>query len=304
LRGYGLTVNLNGHNTRLMLDTGASGILVDRGAAEKAGITRLMETKIGGIGDKGSKSGHLGMATSIKIGELEFQDCPVEILENRSVVGEEGLIGGDVFSDFLVNIDFQKEKLRLSELPKRPDDETAPAPVSLHGEDEDADAPEGADSTAAPSNSKTTVSPVRRFHDSYAAPEMKTYTKVYRFGHYLLIPTKVGKAPMKLFLLDSGALQNQITPAAAREVTKVRGDPDMIVKGISGSVKNVYSADKAVLQFGHLRQENQDLMAFDLTSISQSAGTEVSGILGFTLLHLLDLKIDYRDGLVDFEYKP
>jgi hypothetical protein len=41
---------------------------------------------------------------------------------------------------------------------------------------------------------------------------------------------------MKLFLLDSGALQNQITPAAAREVTKVRGDPDMIVKGISGSV--------------------------------------------------------------------
>jgi hypothetical protein len=45
-------------------------------------------------------------------------------------------------------------------------------------------------------------------------------------------------------------------------------------------------------------------MAFDLTSISQSAGTEVSGILGFTLLHLLDLKIDYRDGLVDFEYKP
>jgi len=30
----------------------------------------------------------------------------------------------------------------------------------------------------------------------------------------------------------------------------------------------------------------------------------VSGILGFTLLHLLDIKIDYRDGLVDFEYNP
>jgi tetratricopeptide (TPR) repeat protein len=304
LRGYGLTVNLNGHNTRLLLDTGASGILVDRGAAEKAGITRLMETKIGGIGDKGSKNGHIGTAGSIKIGDLEFQDCPVEILENRSVVGEEGLIGSDVFSDFLVNIDFQKEKLRLSELPKRPDDEAAPsAPVSLHGEDEDADAPEGADSTAAPSNVKTTVSSTSRFHDPYIAPEMKSYTRVYRFGHDLLIPTKVGNAPIKLFLLDTGALQNQITPAAAREVTKVRGDPDMIVKGISGSVKNVYSADKAVLQFGRLRQENQDLMAFDLTSISQSAGTEVSGILGFALLHLLDLKIDYRDGLVDFEYK-
>ena len=305
LRGYGLTVNLNGHNSRLMLDTGASGILIDRGAAEKAGITRLMETSIGGIGDKGSKSGHVGVAGSIKIGNLEFQDCPVEILENRSVVGEEGLIGADVFQEFLVDIDFQKEKLRLSELPKRPEDEATPTgAVSLHGEDEDTDAPEGADSTAAPGNAKTTESSTSRFHDPYIAPEMKSYTKVYRFGHDLLIPTKVGNAPIKLFLLDTGALQNQITPAAAREVTKVRGDPDMIVKGISGSGKDVYSADKAVLQFGHLRQENQDLMAFDLTSMSQSAGTEISGILGFTLLHLLDLKIDYRDGLVDFEYKP
>jgi tetratricopeptide (TPR) repeat protein len=305
LRGYGLTVNLNGHNTRLLLDTGASGILVDRGAAEKAGITRLTETKIGGIGDKGSKSGHIGTASSIKIGDLEFRDCPVEILEDRSVVGEEGLIGADVFAEFLVNIDFQKEKLRLSELPKRPEDKATPAaPVSLHGEEEDADAPEAADTTAAPSSAKATEPSTFRFHDPYIAPEMKTYTRVYRFGHDLLIPTKVGNAPIKLFLLDTGALQNQITPAAAREVTKVRGDPDMIVKGISGSVKNVYSADKAVLQFGRLRQENQDLMAFDLTSLSESAGTEVSGILGFTLLHLLDLKIDYRDGLVDFEYKP
>src|ERR1700692_1176628 len=138
LRGYGLTVNLNGHNSRLMLDTGASGILIGRGAAEKAGITRLMETSIGGIGDKGSKSGHVGVAGSIKIGQLEFQDCPVEILGNRSVVGEEGLIGADVFQEFLVDIDFQKEKLRLSELPKRPEDEATPTgAVSLHGEDED-----------------------------------------------------------------------------------------------------------------------------------------------------------------------
>lgn len=161
LRGYGLTVNLNGHNTRLMLDTGASGILVDRGAAEKAGITRLMETKIGGIGDKGNKSGHLGVASSIRIGELEFQDCPVEILENRSVVGEEGLIGADVFAEFLVNIDFQKEKLHLSELPKRPEDATAPAaPVSLHGEDEDADAPEGLTAPRHPATRKPPLLPL------------------------------------------------------------------------------------------------------------------------------------------------
>jgi hypothetical protein len=41
-----------------------------------------------------------------------------------------------------------------------------------------------------------------------------------------------------------------------------------------------------------------------LSSLSQNAGTEVSGILGFITLNQLDVKIDYRDGLVDFVFKP
>jgi glyoxylase-like metal-dependent hydrolase (beta-lactamase superfamily II) len=59
----------------------------------------------------------------------------VRVLEQRSVVGEDGLIGADVFSSFLVDIDFPNEKLRLSELPKRPDDTSAN--LSLKTEDED-----------------------------------------------------------------------------------------------------------------------------------------------------------------------
>ena len=46
------------------------------------------------------------------------------------------------------------------------------------------------------------------------------------------------------------------------------------------------------------------MTAFDLTTISDDTGTEVSGILGFTTLLLLDIKIDHRDGLVDFKYVP
>ena len=38
--------------------------------------------------------------------------------------------------------------------------------------------------------------------------------------------------------------------------------------------------------------------------MSDRTGTEVSGVLGFTTLRLLDVKIDYRDGLVDFVYDP
>jgi hypothetical protein len=131
---------------------------------------------------------------------------------------------------------------------------------------------------------------------------MKSFSPVYRFGHYLLIPTLIGDAPPNVFLIDTGSFANMISPAAAEEVTKVHSNPNMVVKGISGSVKNVYRADKAILQFGHLRQENQDLVAFDMTYFSDHAGTEMSGILGFATLRMLDIKIDYRDGLVNFSY--
>jgi TonB family protein len=303
LRGYGLSVLVNGEKSKLLLDTGASGILINRNLAEKAGVTKLSDADIRGIGDKGGRSGYTGLANSLKIGELEFHDCPVEVLEQRSVTGEDGLIGADVFDAFLVDIDFPHEKLHLSELPKRPDE--AATKITLQTEREESNAPgESPTEKTAVAPEKSASSPHSGPQDRYIAPEMKSYTQVYRFGHNLLVPTFIGNTPVKLFLLDTGATSNLISPSAASEVTKVHGDPNMTVHGLSGSVKHVYSADKAIIQFGHLRQENQDLLAFDLSNISNGIGTETSGILGFAMLGLLDIKIDYRDGLIDFSYEP
>jgi len=302
LRAYGLTVEVNGHKTKLMLDTGASGILINRTLAEKAGVTRLADLDVGGIGDKGQKSGYRALADSLKVGGLEFQNCTVQVLDKRSVVGEDGLIGADVFSSFLVDIDFPNEKLKLSELPRRPDDPVSGANLKLESEeDEESEEPasENARASSSPKDSKAKASGPQ---DRYIAPEMQSYTRVFRFGHLLLVPTSVGDVPGKLFLLDTGAFLNQITPEAAREVTKVHGDSDTIIHGLSGSVNKVYRADKAVLQIGNLKQENPDLVAFDLTPMSNDVGTEISGTLGFAMLGMLDIKIDYRDGLVDFSY--
>lgn len=74
------------------------------------------------------------------------------------------------------------------------------------------------------------------------------------------------------------------------------------IEGVNGRVDKVFSANKAVLQFGRLKQENQDMTAFDITNISDSIGTEISGFLGFTTLRVLDVKIDYRDALIEFKY--
>jgi tetratricopeptide (TPR) repeat protein len=276
VRGFGIRVSLDGRRADLMLDTGVSGILISRRFAEKAGLPKMAETRIGGVGDHGESGGYVAIANSVKIGDLEFRDCPVRVLENRSVVDEEGVIGADFFQQFLVNLDFPGQKLRLSALPKHPADEL----------------------------DQTTSSPTAELQDRYVAPEISSYARAYRFGSYLLIPTQLGNVGEKLFVLDTGGFMSQITPAAAREITRLRHDSGTEVTGINGLVKNVYSADNIFLRFGNLAQQSRTLASFDLSPISNAVGTEISGTLGFDLLRSLNLKIDYRDGLVDFQYAP
>src|SRR5262249_15170505 len=120
LRGVGLKVQLNGTGMKLLLDTGASGILVDKKIAERAGIKPIAASDIHGIGDKGPKGGYIGIADSIKIGDVEFQGCRVSVVAQRSVTEEDGLIGADVFSPFLVQIDLPDYKFHLSPLPAVP----------------------------------------------------------------------------------------------------------------------------------------------------------------------------------------
>ena len=276
LRGYGFIVKVNGATAKLRLDTGAGGILIVRKVADKAGVKRIVEQEASGIGDKGGTAGYVGFADSIQIGGLQFEGCYVDVVERNSVLDDDGLIGADVFSSYLVDIDFPDKKFKLSQLPPYPDE--APAEATLESQ------------PAAGSH----------LHDRYISPDMKVYTPILRFGHALLIPTKVNDSAPMLFLIDTGAFDNTITPGAAKQVTKISRDDNFKVKGLSGEVSDVYRADKAHLQFAHFKDDRQDLITFNMDHISNGFGTEISGTLGFRMLVLLDIKIDYRDGLVDF----
>ena len=278
VRGYGLTMNINGAPARLLLDTGASGISIDQNLAEKAGVKKLFDTTIGGIGEEHDVASYIGTVEKVRIGNLEFANCQVGVLKERQVVGEDGLIGADVFENFLIDINMPKHKLKLSQLPPYPD-QTEQA-MSL--------------------GSGAAVN--KYAHDRYFPPEMKDYTAVFISRSDLLIPTSVNSSSPKLFLIDTGAFDNQLSLATAREVTKVRTDYDNYgtIKGVSGKVKTVYRAEQAVLQFANFKQDRSDLFAFDLAHISFGSGTEISGILGFQMLFELEMKIDYRDGLIKF----
>jgi hypothetical protein len=60
----------------------------------------------------------------------------------------------------------------------------------------------------------------------------------------------------------------------------------------------------ATLQFANIRQPNQGMVASDLSGLSKFLGTEVPGFRGFTTFRQLEVKIDYRDGLMQFTYDP
>jgi predicted aspartyl protease len=275
---YELGVKVNGVKAMLELDTGAGGILVSTRIAEKAGLAKIADNAIGGIGDKGAANGYVAFAEKVQIGELEFQNCYIDVVDKKRSLNVDGLIGADVFSSYLVDIDFPNRKLKLSQLPPYPDQASEEA--SLESEE----------TTSA------------KLHDRWIPPEYKDFERVYRFGHMLLLPVELNKAPIRLFLLDTGAWDNTLSVEAAREASKVHKDADIQIKGLSGQVKTVYTTGEILLSFGRFQQRRTDMVAFDLSNTSNHVGTEVSGALGFAMLFMLDIKLDYRDNLVNFEY--
>jgi len=77
----------------------------------------------------------------------------------------------------------------------------------------------------------------------------------------LLIQTRINELPSKLFLIDTGAFSDTISPAAAREVTKVRGDSNIQVKGLKWSGKERVYCRHLTLTFSHFRQPARDMVA-------------------------------------------
>ena len=309
IRGIDLSVKLNGRNAYLLLDTGAGGIMVSRKVAEKAGLTRIAAMHIGGIGDKGLQSGYRAVADHIRIGELDFQDCVVTVSDKDLVADEDGLIGADVFGAYLIDIDLPGERLKLSPLPKRPEDTMAPRSLNSKGQ-EQANAEQEQDSaTEQTSEEQKSLAPSSQPprpmpRDRYVAPEMVKWTKVFRFGHIMLVPTSVNDSKDMLFGIDTGSSSNLLSLRAAKQVGKVSPDFSDPFGGLNGEVNKVFCSDKATLRFGQQHQSNQGIVTLDLSTQSRQTGTEVSGLLGFAMLRKLEVKLDYRDGLVDFMYDP
>ena len=116
------------------------------------------------------------------------------------------------------------------------------------------------------------------------------------------IPALVnGKGPF-FFLIDTGASISNTDSTFAKSVSKVRNEDRLHVEGVEGKVKKVTTADRALVEFARFLQQNVDLPAFDLNS-GKNVGIRMAGIIGMPVLGVCRLTIDYRNGLVKFEYR-
>jgi predicted aspartyl protease len=251
----------------LLVDTGSSGIVLKTSVANKAGLKQVYDIAAHGYGDEKAATGYLGWAERLKIGPLEFENVPVTALDSRFAEDTDGLIGLDAFEQFLVTLNIKDSELDLAPLPKLPADHV------------DADG----------------------FSDRYIAPEMKNYYPVQHMAAHIFVPTSIDGQPPALFSLDTGAFDSQVDPAFVSQ-NQLTQAPDLVVRGMSGRVNNVFIASNVRIQFGRFVQENFRMVAISMDKVSERESIGMAGILGFPLLSNFRLTIDYRDGLVNFDY--
>lgn len=267
VRSFGLRVMLDGQPLQLVLDTGAAGIVLSRASAERIGLARVGNATVRGIGDNSKLTGgYRAIAENLQLGDVAYRNVPISV-SNQSFNGlQDGLIGSNVMSEFLISLDFPNRKMRLEPI------------AGFH--------------------------PGGELRDRAITPPMENATRVFRFGHLLLVPVRVETASGRLFVLDTGAANTMFSYQLAESVSNLNRDDKTAVGGLNGRVSDVYRTGKVALDFAGFEQRSLGITAFDTWQLSHQLGTEISGFLGLPVLDLFTLTIDYPDGLVKFERKP
>jgi predicted aspartyl protease/Flp pilus assembly protein TadD len=268
-KGWQVIVFINGRKTTLQLDTGARNILLTPGKARNLELETISPVHIEGLGNLGAQSGKTALAKTVKIGPLEFKNCPVTVSDRKLTFNADGIMGIDIFQSYLVALNFPQNKMELKSLP--------------------------------PIEGKTYGDPLSwKELDRTIPPELASFALMGWRGH-ITIPTIVNNKKAGFFILDSGSGRNIVNQDFAASITGMGDAFPVVVLGLSGAIQASIVKD-ASLSIGRFKQDNSDLLMLDLNDMSHHAGFEISGLIGYPLLKHLVIIIDFRDGLIDFQY--
>jgi hypothetical protein len=97
---------------RLLLDSGADSIVLDKRAAAKSGHNARGALDLVGAGSKLKEAG-TDMAAKVEIGDLTLRNCDLIIVPGKVLDGVDGIIPLSLFAGFLVRLDMPDKTLYL-----------------------------------------------------------------------------------------------------------------------------------------------------------------------------------------------
>jgi hypothetical protein len=106
----------NGPVLRLLLDSGAESIVLDKNAAAKSGYTGGSEFDLVGMG-RSPRAAGMAKAGTVTVGDLVFQDCRLIIAGGKVLDGVDGVIPLSLFAGFLMRLDLPGKTLDLVPYP-------------------------------------------------------------------------------------------------------------------------------------------------------------------------------------------
>ncbi len=270
---YGLKVKINGKKTaRLLLDSGSSGIVVKRKFAKSAKVPFFGSENTRGLGDEGDRNTEIGLADTIEIGGLVFENYPISFAGSNISLAEDGLIGTDVFSRFLITLDFNDKKMLLDQLPDPPG-------IGENGSYSVYD------------------------YDWPPGPESNGYSP-FRFMHgKVLVPSLINGEEKVHLILDTGASYNVFSHELADRVNYT-DLPNMRLGGVSGAIKDVRRVEQITISLAGIEQGSHQTMAIDLGRVSHVLGTEIGGLVGYPFLQRCVIFLDYRTGSLKITPDP
>ncbi len=226
---------------RALFDTGVPSLLVlDRRTAKKADVELVGDASLRGVGDRGARDARYGLAASITLGDLQFEQCLVEIVDASPYPA---ILGLGALTEVLARIDARGGALRLERHPR--------AGRARWEED----------------RSASPLMPGVVWRDALA------------LRGKLYAPIVAASAPQPLLLaLDSGSTRTVLALRAARDITRLRPAGGAIA-GLSG-VSALERGGPTVLQLGSRDLRQRETWAADLDALDAWMGYRTEGILG------------------------
>ena len=283
VRSWAFKMNINGNNMPLVeLDSSVSGIVLNTADAAKAGVHQVGPAPLTPFAP------YTAIADKIRIGTVEYHNCPVRVAQSAALAGANSLIGLDFFRDHVIHLDYVSQTLSLSPLPATPAAPTSP--------------------------------------DGFVPPSEKDWTQVYIDSNMMLIPTLIDKKGPFLFVMDTGTYSAVISPALTKVLLLQSANATVNRHGMSAGIvrilpqeggvediSNLFGPDGKLLKisnpvklpvfrFAKAEFPDSTTLSFDITPLSHSLGIEVSGLLGFRLMSQFSYDLDYYNGLANIAF--